>query len=75
MYFYCTAYRRLVAMSHNPNMFQPHAGKMRLLRKVLTLQTRKRAAALARGDAEEAEAVDRRMFHVEKLLEELESHQ
>jgi len=73
MYFYNAEHRGFAAMSRKHQLHEPHAGKMRLLQKTLSLQRRKRDAALAAGDADEVESVDRRIFHVEKLLEEMES--
>ena len=72
MYFYHD-YRPAMKRRNQPQLHEPHAGKRRLLRKVLSLQRRKLAAAEAQGDTADAEAIGRRMQQVEMLLADLET--
>jgi len=50
MYYYCAHYRRLALMTRQRQQRdEPHAGKRRLLQKMLALQRRKLAAAEVRA--------------------------
>lgn len=54
----------------SPKPFIPGERKIRLLKKVLAVQRRKRYAAFQAGDGEEALAIERRMLLTQTLIDE-----